>query len=521
MVDLYLRGGMVVDGWGSGPVRADVAVSGNSVTAVGVIGDVEAKSTVDCTGRLIMPGFVDTHSHADAAVFRSDVQLALLRQGITTIVAGQDGVSFAPGDPGYATTYFGALNGTHPYFKGGSVDDLLATYDGGSTPVNVAYLIPHGTVRASVMGHKTERPSEFELESMRCLISQGIDEGAVGLSSGMDYFPGAAGGPDELAELCKPITAAEAIYVSHIRGYEDQSPIGVAEVDEVMRRSGVRGHISHFHGPAELLLGAINQSTARGNDLTFDSYPYRRGFTLLSTILLPSEIQRHGVDVAIDLLIDPIDRKRHAREALPSVTRRLGEVNAWPDTITLSHVPARDFAWAEGCTLTEASARHGQEPLEFAFTLMAKTRLAASAIFAFPSVSTDDDVIALSQHDAHMTGSDGIYVGAHPHPRGWGTFARLLGHHTRDRGDWDWGSAALHLSAHPARRFRLGDRGVIRNGATADLVVVHPQQVKDNATYAEPRQVAAGIDDVFVAGRHVLAAGKLTGVMAGAGLRRS
>jgi N-acyl-D-amino-acid deacylase len=277
-------GGQVVGGARPGPRRADVLVSAGRIEAILDPGGrpPAGAEVVDCAGRLVMPGFVDTHSHADAAVFEPDVQRALLRQGVTTIIAGQDGVSYAPGDGRYASGYFAALNGAHPAYRGGGVAGLLAGYDG-RIPLNVGYLVPHGTVRHEVMGSADRAATVAELDAMRRLVAAGLSEGAVGLSSGLDYVPGLFADAGELALLCRPVAEAGGVYVTHMRGgYETNAKAGVDEVRLICRDSGVRAHISHLHGPAPLLLGLVAGARSEGIDLTFDAYPYRAGCTLLS-----------------------------------------------------------------------------------------------------------------------------------------------------------------------------------------------------------------------------------------------
>ena len=216
-----LRGGTVADGSGDRERTADVAVVGDRIAAVGEIdagaGDIE----IDCSGRMLLPGLIDAHSHADAAVFDPQVALALLRQGVTTVITGQDGVSFAPGDGSYATEYFGALNGSHPSYRGGGVATLLAGYDG-EIPLNVGYLVPHGTVRQHVMGDADRPPSASELRLMCDLIATGLTDGALGLSTGLDYAPGYFANIAELIAVTGPVADVGAIYVSRMRGgYEE------------------------------------------------------------------------------------------------------------------------------------------------------------------------------------------------------------------------------------------------------------------------------------------------------------
>ncbi|GAA3732378.1 amidohydrolase family protein [Leifsonia bigeumensis] len=516
-----LRNATIVDGGGRAPFRADLSIVGGRIDVVGAVqpesGDVE----VECTGRFILPGFIDTHSHADGQLFRSDVQLALLRQGVTTVIGGQDGVSYAPGDGRFASEYFAAINGAHPSYRGSSVAELLATYDD-RTALNFAYLVPAGTVRHEVMG-RSPAPADLEqLGRMTRLVEEGIRDGAIGLSTGLDYVPGIYADSDELAALCRPVARAGAIYVSHMRGgYETNSAAGLEEVVEICLASGVRAHVSHFHAPADILVALMSSLAGRGMEITFDAYPYTRGCTLLGMPLLPPELAIRPVEEIVAELARPEVRDRLRRDWFPRVARQPSLGPDWPAMITLGHIAAAaEYDWAHGLTLAEASERVGQDPVTFSLDLLVASRLEVNAVMAVRHPRPVEELGRILSHPRHVGGSDGIFVGAHPHPRGYGTFARFLRRYTREEGFYDWPTAAVHLAAGPAELFGFADRGRLVPGAVADIVVLDPDRVADHATYDEPRALATGIDDVFVRGVRVLDGGALTGAHPGRGLRR-
>lgn len=520
MPELVLRGGVVIAGTGGPAFRADVAIEDGLITAVGDVG-IGRGQVVDCTDRYVMPGFVDTHSHADATVFGEDTQLALLRQGVTTIITGQDGVSYAPGDGAYATEYFRALNGVHPTYRGGGVAELLASYDA-TTPVNVGYLVPHGTIRYEVMGAAQRLPNQAELGAMVELVQEGLTAGAVGLSTGLDYVPGRYASTDELVALCAPVASDRAVYVTHMRGgYETNAAEGMREVQAICVGAAVAAHVSHYHGPADLLQSLIDQMRAAGVDVTFDAYPYRAGYTLLAMPLLPPWLLALPPVEAAARIAEPTVRESVLREWMPSLSKRpyLGE--GWAERMILGHVPVAEFQWAEGKTLAAAATVSGVSAEEFALDVLVAARLSVSAVMPLPPGRAVDELAALIRHSAHMVGSDGIYIGAHTHPRGWGSFARVLARHVSDRQDLSWPDAAIHLASRPAHRFGLAGRGTLRPGCAADIVVVDPARVAERASYANPRVLADGIDDVVVNGVLVLREGRLTGALTGRGIRRS
>lgn len=517
MFDLLLRGGWVVDGTGAPPYRADLAVAGGEVAAIGRLPGAAAAREVDVADRYLMPGFVDTHVHGDALAGSEELQLAALRQGVTTLILGQDGLSFAPASAATVDAvarYFGPINGPCPDALAGgcSVADLLAHHDRAGA-LNVAYLAPAGTIRAEVMGFAPDAASGSGLAAMRDLVERALADGAVGLSSGLEYVPGRFADAAELAALCAPVAEAGGVYVSHMRGYEAEAWRGMGELTEIARRSGVAAHVSHYHGPANMLRTLVDSARDEGVDLTFDSYPYLRGSSILAMVALPAEVQSAGPDDTVARLADPATRDRLAREWFPAVADVL-------DRVTLAYVGAPEWSWTEGLPLPQAARRAGMDAGELVCELVSASALRAGCVFAQPPTNTEDDLRALLRHDAHMGSSDGIYLGGHPHPRAWGSFARFLARYTRELGDWTWGRAASHLAGHPARRFGLPGRGLLRPGTVADVVVLDPATVTDRASYADPRTHADGVEHVLVGGEFALWNGGLTGARPGRALRR-
>ncbi|MGN9783788.1 N-acyl-D-amino-acid deacylase family protein [Nonomuraea sp. ZG12] len=505
--DVVISGGRVLDGTGAPPYRADVAISGDRIAAVGRLEGARAGSMIDAGGRLVAPGFVDAHAHGDAAVFDPGVQLAALRQGVTTMVLGQDGLSFAPGSAetfAYVSRYFAAVNGP-PMTEGPlTVAELLDGYDR-SVAVNTAYLLPHGTIRYDVMGPSPRHAARDDLDLMLAHVERGLAEGACGLSTGLEYLPGRYATADELAELCRPLGGLP--YVTHMRAYGSRAPVGMAEVVRIAELSGAAVHVSHLHGPADVLLPRLDEALGQGVDLTFDTYPYLRSSTILAMMALPPEVPGAETDRALEMI---------ASSELDAWWPELA--GTWP-RLTIAHAPGLE--WAEGLTMVAAAGRAGVEPAEFCRRLLIETRLEAGCVEARPDEGPagEESVRRVLRHPSHIGGSDGIFVGGHPHPRAFGAFARFLGRHVRELGDWTWEQAVVHLASHPARRFGLADRGLLRAGFAADVVVFDPLTVGDQATYDTPRTPARGVDDVLVAGRPVLAAGELTGATPGRALR--
>ena len=312
------------------------------------------------------------------------------------------------------------------------------------------------------MGLADRAPTARELAVMTDLVAEGLAEGACGLSTGLDYLPGQRAKTAELSALCRPVAAADGVYVSHMRGgYEDNAAVGVAEVREIRAKTGVRAHISHYHGPIPLVVDLLDTG------LTFDAYPYRAGCTLLSMPTLPAELLALGTDGATAQLADPAVRRKVIEHHLPTLDQHPALGEGWATRMRLAHIAADDWAWAEGLSVAEAAACAQTNVGDFVVDLLTATRLAVSAVMPLPPGRTIDDLASLIRHNGYMVGSDGIYLGGHPHPRGWGSFARVLGRHVRDRKDICWGAAAARLAAAPADLFGLGQRGRIQAGGRA------------------------------------------------------
>ena len=347
---------------------------------------------------------------------------------------------------------------------------------------------------------------------MRRLVERALADGTVGLSSGLEYVPGQFADAAELSALCEPVAAAGGVYVTHMRAYEANAWAGMAEVAEIARSSGVAAHVSHYHGPANMLTGLVDTARADGLDVTFDSYPYLRGSSILAMVALPSAVQRGGPDDTLQRPADPKTRQRLARDWFPTIADVL-------DRITLSYVGAGEWSWTEGMMLRKAADKAGMAPGELVCELITASSLSAGCVFSQPPTNTEADMRALLRHEAHLAGSDGILLGSRPHPRVWGAFGRLLARHTRELGVWTWGQAALHMAGHTARRFGLTGRGLLRTGQHADVAVLDPARVADQADYANPRHLAIGVNHVLVNGQFALRDSELTGSQPGLAIR--
>jgi N-acyl-D-amino-acid deacylase len=348
-----------------------------------------------------------------------------------------------------------------------------------------------------------------------------MEQGAVGLSSGLDYIPSRYASTEELIALCRETAPYGGVYVTHMRRYDAEGVIGsMEEVFRIGREAGVPVHISHFNSRAELVLPKVDTGLASGLDVTFDLYCYLAGSTILGMIALPPDVQEGGVAPTVARLRDPAVRSRlkswFAAPKLPLETVKISFV---------SNPAGRHY---EGRTLQQAfeqaaAAKKGKTPSDmgdFVCDLLVDSDMAVGCVVAHQN-RTQDDVRQLMRHPAMMAGSDGIFTGSRPHPRGCGCFARYLGHHVRGDHTWTLEQAVHHLSACAARRFGLRDRGLLRAHMAADVVVFDPDTIADQSTYDEGRRLAVGVEHVVVNGELVLQNGRRTAALPGRPLRPS
>jgi N-acyl-D-amino-acid deacylase len=516
MFDLLITGGRVVDGSGLAWFRADVGIRGDRIAAVGPLGNAEARQRLDVAGKVVAPGFIDAHVHGDLMLLADPLHEAAIRQGVTTYVLGQDGVAMAPASPAtldHMRRYTAGFSGNPDLpLRWSSMAEYLALFDRRSA-VNVACLVPNGNVRMEAMGLATRPPTADELRHMGRLVREAMEQGAVGLSSGLDYIPSRYAGTDELAALCREIAPYGGVYVTHMRRYDPQGVLeSLDEVFRIGREAGCPVHVSHFNSRADLVLPRIDAARAGGTDVTYDLYCYLAGSSILAMVALPPWVQEGGVEATLARLRDPAVRERLRSEHFTTPRGPLGPVR-------LSYVAAPDFRQLEGRALEDAAGETGQSIGDFVCDLLLASGLAVGCV-APHRERGEEDVRALTRHPAMMAGSDGIFTGSCPHPRGCGCFARYLGHHVREAQTWTLEEAVAHLAGHAARRFGLKDRGLLREGMAADIVVFDPDTIADRATYEHGRLLAVGVEDVFVNGELVLHRGERTAALPGRGLRR-
>ncbi|MFK0188168.1 amidohydrolase family protein [Streptomyces rubiginosohelvolus] len=534
-MDLVLRDALVVDGTGEPSYRADVALDGGRIAEIHPEGSPgprpTAARTMDAYGLALAPGFIDMHAHSDLALLRDPDHSAKAAQGVTLEVLGQDGMSYAPVDDRTLAEVRRSITGWNGDGSdidfdwrtvGGYLDRLDRNFGGQGIAVNAAYLIPQGTVRMYAVGWDDRPASDAELARMRELVDQGMREGAVGMSSGLTYTPGMYADDAELTELCRVVARHGGYYCPHHRSYGAGALAAYEEMVQLTHNAGCALHLAHAtmnfgvnKGKAPDLLALLDGALTAGADISLDTYPYTPGCTTL-VAMLPSWASEGGPESVLTRLADPVsaEKIRHHLEVLGSDGCH-GVPIEW-DTIEISGVSAPHLGEYVGRTVEESARLRGEEPWVTARRLLTEDRLGTTIL---QHVGHEENVQQIMRHPVHTGGSDGILQGDKPHPRAYGTFPQYLGRYARELGILSLEECVAHLTSRPAARLRLADRGLVREGYRADLVLFDPETVAAGSTFEEPRTLPVGIPHVLIDGRFVIEDGKRTSVLAGRAVR--
>jgi N-acyl-D-amino-acid deacylase len=499
--DLIIRNGKVLDGTGNPWFRADIAVKGDSIAAMGQLDDAGAHRVIDATDLFVAPGFIDVHSHAAGGLTDKKLSEArpLLTQGITTVIINPDG---------------------------GGATDLAAQREQlleHGLGVNVAQFVPHGAIRRAVIGLDDVKPTPLELREMRNLVEKGMETGAVGLSTGLFYDPASYAETDEIIELARVAHKFNGIHQSHIRDESDYT-IGVTaaveELIEISRQSGIVGVVSHIKalgpnvwGVSGEIIKMIDEARDReGLQIFADQYPYEASATGLSAALVPRWATAGGRQEFLNRLEPEETREKIMQEMEENLARRGGA-----DRIMMRNVSFDSSL--EGKTLEELAEGRGETAIETALWLL---REGSPGIVSFNMRS--DDVENFMRQPWTMTSSDGGLVEKGegvPHPRNYGAFPRKLQTYSREQGVIDRGFAIRSMTSLSATVHRIPDRGLLRPGMIADIVVFDEEQLTDKATFTDPHQLSEGMVYVLVNGKPAIDEGELTGLLNGRILNRA
>ena len=504
---LILAGGLVYDGSGSAPIVTDIGIVGEHILAFGDLSMFDAELRKDVSGLVVSPGFIDIHSHATGSNFRrsglynTPTAENYLRQGVTSVIVGQDGTSAFPVGP------------------------YLEQIENRPGAINVGTMVGHGTVRAMIMGNRDRAPTETEMDRMRGMVEQAMEEGAFGISSGLEYTPGAYAETEELIALARAMSAYQGLYISHIRDEGGKLLESVAETIRIGEEAGVPTQVTHHKvignarwGNSAASLRLIEEARRRGVDAMSDVYPYTASSTGIS-ILFPAWSREGNRAARLERLRDPEKKIFIRNDIVEHIERERG---GDPSTIVVA-----SCSWSgqyNGKSLADILQERGVPvTVVNAADLAIELQARGGCMGVFHSMS-DEDVTRIMQHPTTMIASDGgipRFGSGAPHPRNYGSFARVISRYVGELEALSLEEAIHKMSALPARRLGLNDRGVLREGAIADIAVWDQAAVRDMATFESPHQYAEGMKHVFVRGQAVLLDEAVTGKRPGVVLRKA
>ena len=520
--DLILTGGQLLDGTGTPAVAADLGMIREKIEAIGDLSRAQARRVIPLQGLALAPGFIDTHTHSEGALLHDPQHANGLRQGITTEIVGLDGMSWAPLSPPnfrlYARYLGGILGDPPPELDMSSMAAFRAHYHR-KAAVNVACLVPHGALRLELLGFRDLPLREEALRAAGRMVRQGIEQGAVGFSTGAAYYPGYWADTRELVELCRALREAGGVYVNEPRVGTPERAFGgggILEGLEVARQSGAPVHFAHLRtteetaGRLQELTAPIDRAQDQGVDCTMDIYPYPSGSSI-AVSFLPGEMQEGGPDAILERLADP-DRRPALQDYLEN------RLFAPLEPITFSYLPGNSHL--EGKRLAEAARQRGASPAQTLCDLLLEEELKVGYLNAPPASpalreAIDRDCLQLLARRDAMACSDITPLGSAPHPRCYGAFPRFLGRLRRRYKTLSLETIVERMTDVPARRFGLTGRGRLQRGYYADLVAFDPDTVTDTATYEDPVGFPVGIPWVVVNGQVAVEGGRCTGVLAG------
>jgi N-acyl-D-amino-acid deacylase len=519
-----LKNGTVIDGTGRPRYRADVAITENRIAAIATENSLRGGEEIDCTGMIIAPGFIDTHSHSDLRIIKEPELPMKVRQGITLEVFGQDGISVAPiresDRPQMQNSLAGLLGRLHREWDWESVSEYLTAVENAGPALDFSYLIPHGAIRLNAIGMEDRRATRNEIDAMQQQIRAGMREGALGISTGLIYPPCCYADTSELIELCRTVAELDGIFVAHMRSESDYLEDAVAEMIEVGRESGVRVHISHFKAAGrenwasiDRVLENIHIAQAAGVKLTADQYPYAAGSTMLGAIL-PPWVHAGGVEATLARLASNDERGRMRREILSLSQTKWDNFWRWsgPEGIVISDIASGSHPDYLGKNLANAARLRQQADqvseeaaVDFALDLLWEEKMGVGMI----SFSQSEDVMRKIMQEPYVNiCTDGLLSGK-PHPRAYGTYPRLLGRYAREESLLTLEDVVRRMSGLAAETFKLHGYGKIEAGARANLVVFDPERVIDRATFEDSMQYPVGIESVIVEGKLTVRDGKV------------
>jgi N-acyl-D-amino-acid deacylase len=501
--DVIVRGGSIADGSGKPSFRADVGIRGDRIASLSDLAGATARRIVDARELTVSPGFIDVHAHSENELLVNPRAESKIRQGVTAEILGMDGDSYEPA----------------------AFAEELGKLDAAGIALNVGSFVGQGTIRGRVLGMSDRAATGEEIETMRSLARSAFAQGALGISSGLEYTPGGFASLSEIAELAKSMAGTSALYATHMRNEDDRVLEAVEESIAIAERAGVGLHISHLKcqgkrnwGKLDAIFAAIEAAEVRGITVTLDRYPYIAYSTTLAN-LMPLWSREGGTEAFLKRLQSEDDWPR-IRAAMEEKVALLG---SW-DAVMVSSVALEKNRPLQGRTIEQIVKERGEDPFLFTRALLIEESNRVGMVGFGMDEETTARVLAhpkcMPASDGSALATEGELSAGSPHPRSYGTFARILGEYVREDRVMPLEEAIRKMTSLPAERFGLGQRGRLAEGFFADIAVFDASRVRDRATFGEPHQYAEGFEAVLVNGAVVLEGGKRTDALPGKVIRR-
>lgn len=533
MIDLLIKNGQVIDGTGTPAVKMDIAINDGKIVDIAPVLDLDSDKIIDATGLVVCPGFVDIHSHTDATIIVNPRAESKIRQGVTTEVVGNCGMSAAPLTTKFMSDLkdhltinsdFGATDTLGDSWQtfGEYIDYLNALPLG----INMMPLVGFGTLRSAVMGHKDGVPTADEMAEMELLLEQSLDAGAAGLSTGLEYVPESFAKTEELIQLCKVVARKDKLYATHMRSESQYLFPAVEEAIRTAEESGCRLQISHLKlggefnwGKTKKLFDLLESAVARGVRLSWDQYPYTAWGTGLVDYI-PAWVTKAGHEELVKLLEDPVSRKKIRAEIDAEIEAGDHAYNtaSW-ENVQIAMIRSKENKHLMGRRIADIAQERGVDPFDLIFDLLiAEKGMVKTLVFCMDEA----DIMTILQHPQTIISSDARAVATYgelskgsPHPRYYGAFPRILGKYVREEKLMTLETAIKKMTSMPAKIMGLDTRGTLAPGMIADITIFNPDTVIDMASFENPHQYSRGIEKVIMAGTVVIDQGEHTGAMMG------
>lgn len=518
MKRILIKNGTVINGTGKKRFQADVAIKGENIERVGDVEPQGFDQVIDAKDQIVCPGFIDTHSHSDLEILLDSYVEPKVRQGVTTEILGQDGISMAPLPWEYVDAWrknLAGLDGDSDKLNWNwkTTEGYLRLLEKTGVGPNVGYLVPHGNIRMEGMGLDNRKATAMEIEKMKDITRRELEAGALGMSTGLIYTPCAYGDTEEVIELCKVVAEYDKVFVVHQRSEADDILESMDELLRIVRESGVKLHISHFKvcgkknwGKIEAIEEILEKAKAQGMRISFDQYPYVAGSTMLG-VILPPWVHDGGTNKLLERLKDKELRTKMVYDIENGIPGWDNFIDfAGLDGIYVTSVKTTKNEDCIGKNLVQIGEMRGKNVYDAVFDLLYDEE---NAVGMYDYYGKEEHVVRFLKRAEQNVCTDGLLAGK-PHPRVYGSFPRVLGKYVREDQALSLEEAINKMTLKPASVFKFKDRGILEEGKKADVIIFNSETIIDKATFVEPRQYPEGIELVMINGVIVLEQGKRT-----------